>query len=87
MTALSVASAMGGTNNGSLTTSTTNTTVAPGTIGVAATLTVLNAASLGDGTILALDLSSATTPGGCTNDLLKVGGNLTITVSLHEEKK
>jgi autotransporter-associated beta strand protein len=66
-----------GTNNGSLTAVGPNALVSSGG-SAAATLTVANDATFNDQSILAVSLSLNTTPGGGTNDLVKVGGNLSL---------
>ena len=64
-----------GTNNGSF--NVTGATLAPAG-GVAATLVITNEAVLNNATVLSFDFANAMTPGGGTNDLIRVGGNLTL---------
>jgi autotransporter-associated beta strand protein len=55
-----------------------NTQLLPGTNGVAGTQTFSNNLTLNGGTKLKVDLGASVTPGGGTNDLLVVLGNLTL---------
>ncbi|MEI8292084.1 MAG: autotransporter-associated beta strand repeat-containing protein, partial [Verrucomicrobiota bacterium] len=64
-----------GTNNGSF--NVTGATLAPAG-SVAATLVITNEAVLNNATALNFDFANAATPGGGTNDLIRVGGNLTL---------
>src|SRR5439155_13946497 len=61
--------------------------IAPGTNQVAGTLTLLNSLSLSNGSKLNFDLANVTVPGGGTNDLLAITGDLalsgTVLVDFH----